>query len=54
MSCVSPGNCVLAGDYENAGQNVDAPHGFVASEHNGKWDNAINVPKTCTATTRDS
>jgi hypothetical protein len=44
VSCVSPGNCVLAGDYENVVPGNIFSHGYVASQQNGRWDNAINMP----------
>ena len=44
VSCVSPGNCALAGDYENVVPGNIFSHGFAASQHNGRWGNAINMP----------
>ena len=44
VSCVSPGSCVLAGDYENAVPGNIFVHGYVASQQNGRWGNAINMP----------
>src|ERR1017187_7459533 len=41
VSCASPGNCAVGGDYEDRGQNGQ---GFVADEKNGVWGTAINVP----------
>jgi hypothetical protein len=37
VSCPSAGNCAAVGRYRNA-------HGFVASETNGVWGQAIRVP----------
>jgi hypothetical protein len=39
MSCASPGNCSAGGDYD-----YDYNFGFVVSEKNGVWGQAINVP----------
>jgi hypothetical protein len=48
LSCPSPGHCALAGDYSTpsvAGSTVNLPeHGYVASEVNGIWGTAIEVP----------
>jgi hypothetical protein len=38
VSCGSPGNCAAGGDYEGE------PGGFVVSQTNGVWRNAIAVP----------
>jgi hypothetical protein len=38
VSCGSGGNCAAGGDYEGN------PGGFVVSQKNGVWDNAIEVP----------
>jgi hypothetical protein len=40
VSCASAGNCAAAGSYSNRGQ------AFVASEVNGTWHAAIEVPGT--------
>jgi hypothetical protein len=45
VSCASVGNCAAGGDYQNAGYNTAV---FVASEKNGKWGNAVEVPGTAT------
>jgi hypothetical protein len=39
VSCASPGNCAAGGDYD-----YDYNFGFVVSEKNGVWGEAINVP----------
>ncbi len=44
VSCLAPGNCVIAGDYENVVPGNTFNHGFVAVEQNGKLDDAINMP----------
>jgi hypothetical protein len=44
VSCVSPGNCVLAGDYENPARGGIFSHGYAASQRTGRWGNAINMP----------
>jgi hypothetical protein len=44
VSCVSPGNCAIAGDYENVVPGNIFSHGFVASQQNGRLGNAINMP----------
>ncbi len=41
MSCASPGNCAAAGYYSDSSGNYQ---GFVASERNGRWGKAIEVP----------
>ena len=41
VSCASPGNCAVGGDYEDRAGNG---HGFVAVERNGVWGRAIEVP----------
>jgi hypothetical protein len=40
LSCPSPGNCSAGGDYRSHGRR----QGFVASEKNGRWGTAIEVP----------
>jgi hypothetical protein len=40
VSCSSPGNCAVAGDY-TYGHRISA---FVADERSGKWSKAIRVP----------
>jgi hypothetical protein len=40
VSCPSPGNCAAGGDYRSHGRR----QGFVASEKNGHWRTAIEVP----------
>jgi hypothetical protein len=44
VSCAAPGNCVIAGDYENVIPGDLVPHGFVTSQRNGQWDNATDMP----------
>ena len=41
VSCDSAGNCAAGGFYSESEVNVQA---FVASEHNGRWGKAIQVP----------
>ncbi len=41
VSCASPGNCAAGGDYADGGHNGQ---GFVASEQDGVWGQAIEVP----------
>ncbi len=52
VSCVSPGNCAVAGDYENVVPGNIFAYGYVASQRNGQWDNAINMPGKRTLTKR--
>jgi hypothetical protein len=40
VSCASAGNCAVGGDYET----MSGSQGFVASQKNGAWSNAITVP----------
>jgi hypothetical protein len=40
VSCASPGNCAVGGSFVD---QYGDPEGFVASERNGKWDNAIRA-----------
>jgi hypothetical protein len=41
VSCAAPGNCAAGGDYEGRHLRL---HGFVVSEKNGVWGQAIEVP----------
>ena len=41
VSCPSAGNCTVGGGYEDRGQNAQV---FVASERNGAWGQAIEMP----------
>ena len=41
VSCASPGNCAVGGDYS---PNSFRLQGFVATERNGVWGTAIQVP----------
>src|SRR5258706_609129 len=43
VSCASAGNCAAAGDYKDSSRHHQA---FVASETNGTWHAAIEVPGT--------
>src|ERR1022692_666247 len=43
VSCASAGNCVAGGDYTDGAGHSQA---FVASERNGRWGTAIEVPGT--------
>jgi hypothetical protein len=45
ISCASPGNCSLGGNYTDALANAQA---FVADETNGTWGDAVEVPGTST------
>src|ERR1700678_2975606 len=43
LSCSSPGNCAVAGDYLSlAGSSTSSA--FVADQRNGTWGRAIEVP----------
>ena len=48
VSCASAGNCSAGGFYSDSEGNVQA---FVASEKNGSWGTAIEVPGTATLNT---
>jgi hypothetical protein len=41
VSCPSPGNCAASGFYRDGGRHQQ---GFVVSERNGRWRQAIEVP----------
>jgi hypothetical protein len=41
VSCASPGNCAASGDYTDRSGSYQ---GFVATESNGRWGTAIQVP----------
>src|SRR5260370_20617728 len=43
VSCASPGNCAAGGTYTDGFGYIQA---FVASEMNGRWRAAIEVPRT--------
>jgi hypothetical protein len=43
LSCASPGNCSAGGDYKDSSDHEQA---FVASQHNGRWGRAEEVPGT--------
>jgi hypothetical protein len=43
VSCASAGKCAAGGDYNDGGVNYGG-QGFVASEKNGTWGQAIEVP----------
>jgi len=43
VSCSSAGNCAVGGSYED---RFTHPQAFVASERNGRWAKAIEVPGT--------
>ena len=43
VSCASAGNCAIGGSYTDRANHVQA---FVASEKNGTWGSAIEVPGT--------
>jgi hypothetical protein len=45
VSCGSAGECSVGGDYQDDNRQFQA---FVASESNGSWGNAIEVPGTAT------
>jgi hypothetical protein len=40
VSCASAGSCAAGGTYNDGNHQ----QGFVASEHNGRWGKAINIP----------
>src|SRR5215472_11488433 len=45
VSCASPGNCAAVGNYDGDPQYNDGyGKGYVVSETNGTWGQAINVP----------
>jgi hypothetical protein len=41
IACTAPGGCVASGNYTDTGQAVQ---GWVATEKNGTWGNAIEIP----------
>jgi hypothetical protein len=43
VACALPGNCTAGGDYSNGADN-NGGQGFVVSEQNGVWGQAIEVP----------
>lgn len=43
VACALPGNCTAGGDYSNGADN-NGQQGFVVSEKNGVWGQAIEVP----------
>jgi len=43
VSCASPGNCTAGGNYDVI-PNYSYGKGYVVSERNGAWGQAINVP----------
>jgi hypothetical protein len=47
VSCASPGNCTAGGSY-NDGSGPGHSQAFVASQRNGRWGTAIEVPGTAT------
>jgi hypothetical protein len=51
VSCPSAGNCSAGGDYTTANDSAEV---FVASEVNGTWDTAIEVPGTAALNTGGS
>jgi hypothetical protein len=44
LSCASAGNCAASGHYYTPGSPASLQHGFVASERDGRWSDAIQVP----------
>jgi hypothetical protein len=48
VSCASAGNCTVGGSYRDSDTNV---HAFVASQRNGSWGTAIEVPGMVTLNT---
>ena len=52
VSCYSAGNCVAGGYY--AGRFLPPGQAFLASERNGRWGTAIEVPGTATLNTLKS
>ncbi len=51
VSCTSPGNCTAAGYYYDSSQHYQA---FAASQVNGTWHNAIEIPGTAALNTGGS
>src|SRR5579859_4813754 len=49
VSCASAGNCTAGGFYRDGSSNSQA---FVASQRNGRWGKAIEVPGTATLNAR--
>jgi hypothetical protein len=50
ISCATAGNCGAGGTYQDSQGEV---HAFVASEKNGTWGNAIEVPGTAALDTNE-
>jgi len=46
ITCAAAGSCVAVGYYGTDDSSEDGYHAFVASEANGTWTNAIEVPGT--------
>ncbi len=44
VSCASPGNCAVGGSYRDNARGGHGSHGFVVSERNGVWGQAIEMP----------
>jgi len=51
VSCASAGNCVAGGFYTHRVGKKDFGQAFVASQRNGRWGTAIEVPGTATLNT---
>ncbi len=51
ISCASPGNCAVGGDYQQDVSGSVETEGFVASEVNGTWHDAAPVRGTVSANT---
>jgi hypothetical protein len=49
ISCASPGNCAVGGDYQQDVNGSGEDEGFVASEVNGTWHDAAPVRGTVSA-----
>src|SRR5436305_1065191 len=47
ISCATPGNCTVGGSYFDGSKN----HAWVATETNGTWGTAIDVPGTAALNT---
>jgi len=48
ISCSSPGNCVVGGQYHTATAGLNSFEVFVAAQHNGTWGDAIALPNIIT------
>src|SRR5262249_35296303 len=44
VSCASPGNCAAGGVYGSNPHDFNSGRGFVVTEQNGRWHQAVEVP----------